>query len=68
MEFESLLTYTKLIETGRALKRSNKEGGKAQVGAARPQSTIPTIIEQFQQALDDLEIDIVSSTSSIDIC
>ncbi|EHK99899.1 hypothetical protein M7I_4225 [Glarea lozoyensis 74030] len=53
-----------LIETGRALKGSNKEGGKAQVGATRTQSTIPTIIEQFQQALDDLEIDINDPSNS----
>jgi hypothetical protein len=53
------LTLSKLIETGKALKGANKDGGKAQVGITRPQSTIPSIIEQFQQALDELEIEIV---------
>jgi hypothetical protein len=49
----------KLIETGKALKGSNKESGKAQVGITRPQGTIPPMVERFQQALDELEIEIV---------
>ncbi|KAH8667999.1 hypothetical protein BGZ60DRAFT_515447 [Tricladium varicosporioides] len=49
-----------LIETGRALKASNKDGGRALASSnARLQATIPTTAENFQQALDELESDIL---------
>lgn len=49
-----------LIETGRALRGSDKEGGRTFANAnTRLRSTIPSAIENFHQALDDLESDIV---------
>lgn len=55
-----LLTPPKLIETGRALRPSDKEGGRSLTNAGtRLKSIVPGAIESFHQALDDLEYDIV---------
>jgi hypothetical protein len=55
-----LLTPPKLIETGRALRPSDKEGGRSLTNAGtRLKSTVPGAVESFHQALDDLEYDIV---------
>lgn len=52
----------KLIETGRALQAASKDSGKD--GGAKTntrfQLAIPSTIENFHQALDDIECDIVS--------
>jgi hypothetical protein len=49
-----------LIETGKALRSSNKEGGKTLANAkTRLSSTIPSAIENFHLALDEMECDIV---------
>ncbi|RDW94736.1 hypothetical protein BP5796_00499 [Coleophoma crateriformis] len=51
-----------LIETGRALRSSDKDAGRSMGPAnARLRSTIPSAIENFHQALDDLENDIVQA-------
>ncbi|KAF4624188.1 hypothetical protein G7Y89_g13986 [Cudoniella acicularis] len=53
-----------LIETGRALKTSTKDGGRALASTnTRLQSTIPSAVETFQQALDELECDILRAKS-----
>ncbi|KAH8801688.1 hypothetical protein F5884DRAFT_862388 [Xylogone sp. PMI_703] len=49
-----------LIETGKALRASDKESGKTLSHAnARLRSTIPSAIDNFHQALDEIEINIV---------
>lgn len=54
------LTLWKLIETGKALRSSDKEGGRTIANSStRLRSTIPSAIENFHQALDELECDIV---------
>lgn len=54
---------TQLIETGRALRSSDKEGSRTLANAnTRLRSTIPSAIENFHQALDELECDIVRAT------
>ncbi|KAE9370377.1 hypothetical protein N431DRAFT_343717 [Stipitochalara longipes BDJ] len=53
-----------LIETGKALRSSNKEGGKTLANAkSRLSSTIPSAIENFHLALDELECDILRAKS-----
>jgi len=53
-----------LIETGRALRSSDKEGGRTLANAnTRLRSTIPSAIENFHQALDELECDILRAKS-----
>ncbi|RDL39446.1 uncharacterized protein BP5553_03786 [Venustampulla echinocandica] len=53
-----------LIETGRALKTSTKDGRRAlSSNNPRLQSTIPPAVETFQQALDELECDILRAKS-----
>jgi hypothetical protein len=55
-------THPKLIETGRALRASDKEGGRTLANSnTRLRSTIPLAAENFHQALDDLESDIVNN-------
>lgn len=50
----------KLIEVGRALRASDKEGGRTLAEAnPRLRSFFPGAIDNFHQALDDLECDIV---------
>lgn len=50
----------KLIETGKALRASSKEGAKDFSSVnARLQKNVPRTIDTFHQALDDLEWDIV---------
>jgi len=49
-----------LIETGKALRASDKESGRTVASAnARLRSTIPSAIDNFHQALDEIEADIV---------
>ena len=49
-----------LIEIGRALRASGKEGGRTIANAnTRLRSSFPGAIDNFHQALDDLECDIV---------
>ncbi|CAG8977941.1 hypothetical protein HYALB_00001821 [Hymenoscyphus albidus] len=51
-----------LIETGRALKASHKDGRRTQAhNIDRPQVTIPKALETFHGVLDDIEMDIVRS-------
>ncbi|KAI9649292.1 hypothetical protein NHQ30_001864 [Ciborinia camelliae] len=53
-----------LIETGKALRATGLEGGKTMaVSAIRLHSTIPSITDNFHQALDDLEAEIVRAKS-----
>jgi hypothetical protein len=53
--------YVKLIEVGRALRAADKEGGRTLTNAnTRLKSFFPGAIDNFHQALDDLECDIVS--------
>jgi len=53
-----------LIETGKALRSSNKEGGKTLANAkTRLSSTIPSTIENFHLALDEMECDILRAKS-----
>jgi len=49
----------KLLETGRALRAADKREGTQSSSDDRLRTTIPVVIETFQQALDDMEIDIV---------
>lgn len=59
-------THPKLIETGRALRASDKEGGRTLANSnTRLRSTIPLAAENFHQALDDLESDIVNNLPCI---
>jgi hypothetical protein len=52
-----------LIEVGRALRGSDKEGGKTLANSnTRLRSFFPGAIDNFHQALDDLEGDIVRHT------
>ena len=56
------LTVPKLIETGKALRGSEKEGERTLANAnTRLRSTIPSALDNFHRALDDLESDIVSN-------
>ncbi|KAL3423205.1 hypothetical protein PVAG01_04952 [Phlyctema vagabunda] len=49
-----------LIETGRALRPIDKDGSRTLAPTnARLQSTLPSAVENFHQALDELESDIV---------
>ncbi|TAQ90627.1 hypothetical protein B7494_g1038 [Chlorociboria aeruginascens] len=49
-----------LIETGKALRATDKEGGRTKANAnTRLRTTIPSTIDNFHQALDDIESDIV---------
>jgi len=49
-----------LIEIGKALGSNDKESGRTLAsGGARLQNTIPSAADNFHQALDELEIDIV---------
>ena len=50
----------KLIEFGRALRASDKEGARTLANAnTRLKPFFPSAIDNFHQALDDLERDIV---------
>jgi hypothetical protein len=54
------LTIEQLIETGKALRVNNKESGRTVASAnARLRTTIPSATDNFHQALDELECDIV---------
>jgi hypothetical protein len=58
--FRLKLTLGKLIETGKALRAADKDGGRTiAASSTRLRSTIPSAIENFHQALDELECDIV---------
>jgi hypothetical protein len=52
----------KLIEVGKALRASDKEGGRTLANSnTRLRSFFPSAIDNFHQTLDDLECDIVRS-------
>jgi len=54
------LTKEQLIETGKALRVSDKDGGRTMASSnARLRLTIPNCVDVFHQALDELESDIV---------
>jgi hypothetical protein len=62
------LTCLKLIETGRALRSSDKEGGRSFASAStRLRSFMPGAVENFHQALDELESDIVRASAKYSI-
>ncbi|PQE18097.1 hypothetical protein CJF31_00007981 [Rutstroemia sp. NJR-2017a BVV2] len=53
-----------LIETGKALRPSDKEGGRTMANSShRLRLTIPNAIDHFHQALDELEAEIVRAKS-----
>lgn len=64
---ETILISSKLIETGKALRPSNKDGGRTLATVnTRLRTIIPSAAENFHMALDDLECDIVRMPSYID--
>ncbi|CZR57270.1 uncharacterized protein PAC_07159 [Phialocephala subalpina] len=55
-----------LIETGKALRSAQKENGQApSVVASRLRAVIPSTVENFHAALDDLECDILRAKAVI---
>ncbi|KAH6724249.1 hypothetical protein BKA61DRAFT_463518 [Leptodontidium sp. MPI-SDFR-AT-0119] len=53
-----------LIETGKALRPSNKEGGRTLTTVnTRLRTIIPSAVENFHMALDDLECEIIRAKS-----
>ncbi|KAL2075529.1 hypothetical protein VTL71DRAFT_472 [Oculimacula yallundae] len=53
-----------LIETGKTLRPSNKDGGRALAHAnTRLRTVIPSAVDNFHMALDDLECDIIRAKS-----
>lgn len=62
------LILRQLIETGKAFRFSSKEGGKS-LGSARTRlsTTLPSTVENFHQALDELECDIVRETVALEL-
>lgn len=62
-----VLTPQKLIETGKALRPSNKEGGRTLTTVnTRLRTIIPSAVENFHMALDDLECEIVRRTGAFE--
>jgi hypothetical protein len=56
----TLLTQGKLIETGKALRAADREGGRTLANAhSRIRTSIPGIIDNFHLVLDDFESEIV---------
>ena len=57
------------METGKALRPSEKEGGSTLGHSnARLRATIPSAIDNFHIALDDLEADIVRPPAAFASC
>ena len=56
----SQLIHRKLIETGKALRAADREGGKSLANAnSRIRTNIPGVIDNFHQVLDEFESEIV---------